>query len=155
LSGNSKSTLLNLRSARAQDFDELWRIDQECFEPGISYSRAELAHYLRRRGAFALVAERGQRIAGFVVAECVRYSLGHVITIDVRAEERRSGVGSRLMQAVEEQLRGKCSAIYLETAVNNLAAIRFYKRHGYSVLRTIPRYYQGRLDALVMGKDLT
>jgi [ribosomal protein S18]-alanine N-acetyltransferase len=143
-----------IRPGRAEDFNELWRIDQECFEPGISYSREELAHYMGRRGAFTLVAESGTRILGFLVAETARFARGHVITIDVRAEARRHGAGTQLMQAAEDQLRGKCSAVYLETAVNNLGAIRFYKRHGYSVLRTIPRYYQGRLDALLMGKEL-
>ncbi len=42
----------------------------------------------------------------------------------------------------------------LETAVDNLAALAFYKRHGYSVVRTWPRYYSNGVDALVMKKEL-
>jgi len=30
----------------------------------------------------------------------------------------------------------------------------FYKRHGYSVVKTIPRYYSNGVDALVLQKDL-
>jgi ribosomal protein S18 acetylase RimI-like enzyme len=44
--------------------------------------------------------------------------------------------------------------VFLETAVDNLAALTFYKRHGYSVLRTLPRYYQGSVDGLRMEKRL-
>ena len=43
----------------------------------------------------------------------------------------------------------------LETAVDNVAALSFYKRHGYSVVRTWPRYYSNGVDALVMRKELT
>ena len=46
-----------LRDFRHDEFEALWRIDQQCFEPGISYSRLELATYLRRSGAFTLVAD--------------------------------------------------------------------------------------------------
>jgi ribosomal protein S18 acetylase RimI-like enzyme len=42
----------------------------------------------------------------------------------------------------------------LETAVDNLGALSFYKRHGYHVIRTWPRYYSNGVDALVMKKDL-
>jgi ribosomal protein S18 acetylase RimI-like enzyme len=38
--------------------------------------------------------------------------------------------------------------------VDNESAIRFYKKHEYGILRTIPRYYMGQLDAFLMGKKL-
>ena len=146
-----------IREFRRADFMQLWRIDQECFAPGISYTRVELAHYMARRGAFTLVAEntdnRRPQITGFIVAECDRRGLGHVITIDVLPSARRSGVGSLLMAEAESRARtGGCNAMYLEMAVNNAAARAFYERHGYTVLRTLPRYYQGELDAHLMVK---
>lgn len=149
-----------IREYRFSDFAELWQLDQECFEPGISYSRAELMHYIRRRGAFTLVAEQEKsaehQIAGFVIAEREQTSLGHIITIDIGGKARRQGLGSRLMEAAEQRLAQLgCPAVYLETAVNNQAAIAFYKRLGYFIVKTIPRYYQNRLDALVMAKKLS
>ena len=154
-----------VREYRPQDFDELWRLDQKCFPPGIAYSRFELMKYIRRRSAFTLVAENGHgAICGFAVAEChsfprqdreKRPSAGHVITIDVREDARRTGVGTILMDAVEGRLdQAGCEAVYLETAVNNRSAITFYKRRGYALLRIVPRYYEGKLDALMMGKKL-
>jgi ribosomal protein S18 acetylase RimI-like enzyme len=44
--------------------------------------------------------------------------------------------------------------VELETAVDNLSALSFYKRHAYSVVRTFPRYYSNGVDALVLQKDL-
>jgi ribosomal-protein-alanine N-acetyltransferase len=147
-----------LRDFQPADFDLLWSIDQECFPPGISYSRTELKTYMRRRGSFTLVAVgvsgNGSAISGFIVAEAVR-SAGHVITIDVIAAARRFGVGSLLLAGAEERLRAAgCRTVELETAVDNAPAISFYKRHGYTVIETFPRYYSNGVDALILQKDL-
>ncbi len=159
---------VRIRDFQASDFDRLWQIDQECFPPGISYSRPELKAYMRRRGSFTLVAESeagpskatfahdevNAAIKGFIVA----YGgvTGHIITIDVIAPARRSRLGSQLLAAAEDRLRSMGSrAVSLETAVDNQAAIAFYKRHGYSVVGTRPRYYSNGVDALVMRKRLS
>ncbi|HLK33769.1 MAG TPA: N-acetyltransferase [Terriglobales bacterium] len=168
-----------IRDFRKEEFELLWAIDQECFPPGISYTRMELTFYMRRTGAFTLVAQsepealgaKGGRqagkptaaaasqtagdILGFIVGEVSARGAGHIITIDVRAGARRYGVGTALLQAAEARLRGAGSRhVFLETAVNNAAAIAFYKRHSYELIRTIPRYYKNSLDALLLGKRL-
>jgi [ribosomal protein S18]-alanine N-acetyltransferase len=144
-----------IRPFEKADFDLLWRIDQACFDPQLAYSRPELAFYMRRPGSFTLVAQSENGvILGFIVAETRRKS-GHIITIDVVAEARRLGVGSALLWSAEEQLsRAGALTVALETPVNNDAAIRFYKRKGFFVEKTIAGYYSGVLDALVMAKDL-
>ncbi len=121
----------------------------------MAYSRPELAFYMKRPGAFTLVGEGQQEaVLGFIVAEARRRS-GHIITIDVVAEARRLGVGSALLKAAEERLLGAgAQVVALETAVNNESAIRFYKEKGYFVEKTVPGYYSGQLDALVMVKEL-
>ncbi len=152
-----------IREFRKEDFEPLWVIDQECFPPGISYTRIELAFYIRRARAFTLVAEEGSAgsppvdkgILGFVVGEATARGAGHIITIDVRGEARRHGVGSALLQEAERRLSaGGSRHVFLETAVNNAPAIAFYKRHGYELIKTIPRYYKNNMDALLLGKRL-
>jgi ribosomal-protein-alanine N-acetyltransferase len=158
-----------VRDHRPQDFNTLWTIDQACFAPGIAYSRYELRAFMRHPGAFTLVAEAaheaGERpngnrvpkedsILGFLVAERSR-NIGHVVTIDVRAEARRHRVGSALLDAAEVRLlAAQCQLVRLETAVDNAAAISFYKRRGYNVIQTIPHYYSSGVDALMLEKDL-
>ncbi len=143
-----------IRPFEKADFDTLWRIDQACFDPQLAYSRPEMAFYIRRPGSFTLVAEGDGGVLGFVVAE-IRRKSGHIITIDVVAEARRSGVGSALLRDAEDRLlRVGARAVALETPVNNEAAIRFYKQKGYFVEKTVTGYYSGQLDALVMTKEL-
>jgi [ribosomal protein S18]-alanine N-acetyltransferase len=153
------------RDFRRADFETLWRIDQACFDPQLAYSRLELAFYMRRPGAFTLVAEAEggeapgngnaqQRIIGFVVAEARRQA-GHIITIDVVAEARRGGIGSGLLLAAEKRLhQAGALLVELETPVNNSVAIRFYKEMGYFVEKTVAGYYSNQMDALVMRKAL-
>jgi ribosomal-protein-alanine N-acetyltransferase len=144
-----------IREYRPADFETLWKIDQACFARGISYTRRELSFYIGRKLGFTLVAELDGRILGFVVVDHDRQRQGHVITIDVLPEAQRSGLGSRLMAAAEERLRALgCSVMFLETAVDNAAALAFYKRHGYALVHTIPRYYLDSIDALVLAKEL-
>ena len=160
-----------IRDFRKDYFEQLWAIDQECFPPGISYTRIELAFYMRRPHAFTLVAENepqaasgaapaahlppGTNLAGFIVGEGSTRGAGHIITIDVRADARRHRVGTALLRAAENRLRaGGSRHVFLETAVDNASALAFYKRHGYQHIKTIPRYYKNNLDALLLGKKL-
>jgi ribosomal-protein-alanine N-acetyltransferase len=162
-----------LRDFRREDFDSLWRIDQECFAPGIAYSRMELAAYIRLRGAFTVVAEplpgeqerfannggphtqSSPNVLGFIVAQANRRGVGHILTIDVPPASRRLGVGSKLLAEAEDRLRAAASrSVVLETAVDNSGALAFYKRHDYSVVKTIPRYYSNGVDAFVLEKEL-
>ena len=158
-----------VRDYRREDFDTLWAIDQSCFPPGISYSQYELRSYLRRPDAFTLVAEsaaepaaeptegpeqRGHEILGFLVAESSR-KVGHITTIDVRSEARRHRIGSALLDIAESRLSAaNCRSVRLETAVDNISALAFYKRRGFDVIKTIPRYYSNHVDALLLEKDL-
>jgi ribosomal-protein-alanine N-acetyltransferase len=167
----------SVRDFKSADFDTLWRIDQSCFPSGIAYSRAELRFYIRRPASFTLVAvgaatgdspeaASGEKdsspasvddatVAGFIVAEAGPRARGHIITIDVVAGTRRFGVGSLLLRAAEDRLiLAECRAVELETAVDNASALAFYKRHGYTVIKTFPRYYSNGVDALMLEKTL-
>jgi [ribosomal protein S18]-alanine N-acetyltransferase len=144
-----------LRNFRRGEFDTLWKLDQECFPEGIAYTRFELAGYMKRLGAFTLVAERESSILGFIVAEANHRRVGHIITIDILPSARRLGIASELLRSAEARLRAAdCRLVRLESAVDNAGALAFYKRHQYEVMKTLPGYYSTGADALGLEKNL-
>ena len=150
---------LSVRAAVPEDFPALYALDQACFVPGISWSKAELGYFLRYPGNIALIAEQtDRRVAGFVIAGRQRHRgemRGRLITIDVDPALRRQGVGHLLLEAIEERLRALgVTAILLEVAVDNAVAQEFYRRHGFVPTGRIRGYYLGRIDALVMEKAM-
>ncbi len=95
-----------------------------------------------------------QPIVGFVVAHPIRGKIGRILTLDIVPEARRSGLASRLMQECEQRLRAAgCTLVSLETAVNNEPALRLYRKLGYEIVRTLPKYYSSQsLDAYSYGE---
>lgn len=151
-----------LRLYRPEDFARLLEIDQACFRQGIAYSSEELRYFLQMPAAISLVASGDDpgAIDGFIIGDCFRQRratrmMGRIITIDVDPGRQHLGLGTLLLTGAEDRLReAGCEYISLETAVDNDPALSFYKKHGYSVLRILPRYYLDSIDGLLMGKKL-
>jgi ribosomal protein S18 acetylase RimI-like enzyme len=158
-----------LRDYRPSDFEDLYEIDQACYSNETAYSRAELRTYLGFFGADCVVAEmrpdsaetasrgRGEdkeRIGGFCIS-VRRGDHGHIITIDVLAEFRRSGVGSALLAEIESRLAASgVQRVGLETATDNQAGIAFWQTHGYVSVGVKKGYYAGKRDAYYMTKEI-
>ena len=145
---------------REQDFDRLVEIDHACFPEGIAYPEEEMRYFLGLRSAVTLVGRENRKIEGFIIADHFRglrgaRAMGRIITIDVMPAAQSRRLGSMLLNAAEDELRKSgCDYVSLEVAVDNERALRFYKKHGYSVLKVLPRYYLGQIDGLLMGKKL-
>jgi ribosomal protein S18 acetylase RimI-like enzyme len=59
-----------------------------------------------------------------------------MFSLNVGAAFRRKGVGTALMEAVEQRARERGhQTVNLEVAVGNVDAVRLYKRRGYRCLR--------------------
>lgn len=152
------SKRFRLRDCRSADFETLYEIDQACYPRGIAYSRRMLRWYLSQHGALCVVAEDTNKtdaaILGFIIADAHSAEC-YIVTIDVLAAHRRSGVGTALLQETERRL-AKMGVRYigLQTATNNQAGVAFWQRHGYRSSGVIRGYYLGRIDAYEMLKEL-
>jgi len=146
---------LRLRQFRPGDFERFYEIDQACFEPGVSYSREELARFLAHRNSRTWVVEQRGEIAGFLIANRERPRVLHIVTIDVVANWRRRGVGALLMDAAESWAKEqKLALVGLETAHDNIGAQRFYEGRGYRKVDTVEGYYANGAAAWIMVKEL-
>jgi [ribosomal protein S18]-alanine N-acetyltransferase len=142
----------HLRAYAPGDFDQLYEIDQICYEPAIAYSRRELRNYMRFPGATCVVAEIGGKITGFCLAAW-QDEIGYIVTMDVLPSYRRLGMASALLRDVEQKLQDNdVQAIWLETATENDPAIAFWQKNGFRKIRVRKRYYPGRRDAYSMTK---
>lgn len=152
--------VITVRKYQPGDFKRLLEIDQLCFVEGIAYSEEEMRYFLGMPTAISLVVVDQGALLGFIIADRFRprrasRSVGKIITIDVAPNSHRGGVGTLLMNSAEAELkRAGCDYVSLEVAVDNEPALNFYKKHGYSVLKVLPRYYLDSIDGLLMGKKL-
>jgi ribosomal-protein-alanine N-acetyltransferase len=146
---------MHLRDVRSEDLETLYRIDQACFAPGISYSRQALSEFVGNRRSRTWVAEEKGEAVGFLIAERQAHKAAHIVTIDVVESWRRRNVGSLLMDAAEDWAREhKLVLVYLEAAENNLPALDFYEARGYRKVDHVPNYYADGAAALIMLKWL-
>jgi ribosomal-protein-alanine N-acetyltransferase len=146
---------MRLRAYRHDDLETLYKIDQACFAPGISYPHEELRQFISQRGSRTWVAEESGEVAGFLIAERQAQRVAHIVTIDVMDGWRRRRVGSLLMDAAEHWAREqKLLLVYLETAENNTAAQAFYAARGYRKVDRIASYYSDGTSAWVLLKWL-
>ena len=68
--------------------------------------------------------------------------------IDILDEYQNQGLGSKLMEALFEELKKrKVKGIMLQANLSNEGAVRFYKRLGFKMLST-------KLHTATMGKSL-
>jgi len=144
---------MRLRAYRPEDLETLYRIDQTCFAPGISYSREVLSEFIGCRRSNTWVADEKGAVVGFLIAERQAHRVAHIVTIDVVERWRRRHVGSLLMDAAEDWAREQgLVLVYLEAAENNAPARSFYEARGYRKMDHVRNYYSDGASAWIMLK---
>ncbi len=130
---------LEVRLSRSTDAASLIAILYDTFEstwlPNITSSAAKTfreedrpAAYVARRGHEFWVCQFGEYIVGFV-----DWQGDFVNALHVRGSYSRSGVGSRLMDKAEAEIRKEgFTAARLETDTFNRVSQQFYAKRGYT-----------------------
>ncbi len=81
--------------------------------------------------------------------------VGHVYTIDVSARYRRKGVASMLLGELEKIfVETGVKACYLEVRLENVAARRLYKKHGYVEVERLRNHYGRGVHGIRLKKLL-
>lgn len=133
--------------------DALADLHARCFTTPRPWTALEFAELLDRAD---IVLETAP--GGFALA----HDLGEdaeVLTIAVAPDQRRRGLGGRLIGRLETTLAGRgCRRLVLEVACDNIPAQRLYDRLGFAVMGRRPGYFCAptgdRIDALVLAKTL-
>jgi ribosomal-protein-alanine N-acetyltransferase len=144
---------VDIRRLTIADLTAIERIEQRVYPT--PWSRSMFAGELAKPSSVSLGAfdEHGV-LAGYLIVS--RYvDAWHVMNIAVDLEIRRSGVASRLLEALFELTAGDSRRGYtLEVRVSNKAAIALYERFGFTTSGVRRGYYtDNREDARIMWKD--
>lgn len=116
---------------------DLWSAMERGVHVGRSDTPGEIEKKLARDPDLFLVAEAGDRIVGSVIGG-FDGRRGMVYHLAVDSAFRSQGVGSRLMDEVEDRLRAKgCLKSYLLVVVDNQDVEAFYEKRGWQHMDTV------------------
>ena len=133
-----------IRPLHSKDFDELLQIEAEAF-PKSQYDREEL-RFLSLKYPHTFLVDVSDQMDGYIVFA----PNGHIISMAVRPDKRRLGIGTRLVQKAIDHCSEK--SLRLEVRVSNVGAQRFYRKLGFEIKTRIDSYYHDGEDALIMER---
>ncbi|WP_459538279.1 ribosomal protein S18-alanine N-acetyltransferase [Methanobrevibacter sp.] len=137
-----------VRKFKPEDLKRVFEIENMSFDQ--SYG-VDVFQGLYEMGVGFLVAEDEGYVVGYVIFWIKYENQGHIISIAVDKNYRRSHVGSQLLiKAISILSMLKINAIYLEVKENNTAAVEFYKTFNFKIDRVVANYYENGDAAIVM-----
>ena len=128
------------------DYEEvysLWQSAGAGIHAGRSDTPDEIEKKIQRDPELFLLAELDGKIVGTVLGG-FDGRRGIVYHLAVEANQHKKGIGERLMVELEQRLKDKgCIRSYLLVTYDNLEAVRFYEKRGWT-----------RMELYTYGKDI-
>jgi ribosomal-protein-alanine N-acetyltransferase len=143
-----------IRPFAPSDLLKVRTLDQRVFGH-LAYSAKIFDQFHRERPELFLVYEIGEAIAAYVIAT-VRDDEGYIVSIAVRDDLRRSGIGSALVKRIEDLLTSSgITLLSLDVREKNIEGINFWKNLGFDIYVNINHYYIDGQNAIKMRKFTT
>jgi [ribosomal protein S18]-alanine N-acetyltransferase len=144
-----------LRPATRADGPALADVHAAAFEA--PWPADDILRFAEDRGGFALAADDDGALAGFILCRQIAGE-AEVLTLAVRPAARRRGIGLALLEAALALSAPTATAMFLEVAADNPAAVALYAGAGFETVGRRAGYY-GRVgrqsvDAIVMRRAL-
>ena len=142
---------VTIRPLALGDVEAVAELEAEAF-PTAQWTVGHLRDVVERPAWPFLVATRDGVVVGFAAAAAATEE-ADILTVAVARSERRRGIGTALVEALEEELtRRGVVQITLEVRRSNRAARSLYRAAGYVEVGERSRYYPDGEDAVVMRK---
>jgi [ribosomal protein S18]-alanine N-acetyltransferase len=140
---------LEIRTFRAEDLDQVVAIEKATFPD--PYGKLLFRWFGVVTGNGFIVARR-ERVLGYLISE-IRGGQGHIVSMAVDPECRRTGIGEALLREGLARMASKVHEVYLEVRAGNEAAIRLYEKHSFKMTGDVlERYYPDGESAIVMSR---
>ncbi len=122
-----------------RDMPEVLDIELQSFE--FPWTEEDFLCCLRQRNCIGMVAERQERIVGFMIYELLKQQL-HVLNFAVAPSARRQAIGAQMMDKLVHKLsQQRRHEIILEVRESNLPAQLFFRDQGLSACSVFRGYY--------------
>src|SRR5690348_7585494 len=154
----SDPDLLDVSIGEASDDEREWCAQlMASSEPWITLGRTidQTRPLFRRKDSELFIARRGDVPCGFLLLRDrgIVYS-PYIASLAVSPEARGLGIGSRLLDFVEERSRPASKHIFLCVSSFNTRARALYERHGYTVVGELKDYVIDGASEYLMSKRL-
>jgi ribosomal-protein-alanine N-acetyltransferase len=152
--------MLKIRPIENHDLDQITQIEFDSFTD--PYPMDLFQYFAKKSPELFLIAVQEnieeKVILGYAVAEIQQdysYRTGHILSIAVRKQYRRRGVGNQLLSELICLFKTKgCTSVVLEVRASNLKAKTLYQKLGFYDLKRRRRYYEDGEDAIIMTLNL-
>ncbi len=146
---------LQVKRMRPEDLPEVMALERRAFSS--PWTEDMYRREMEKWEGCYLVARSGGELVGYGGALLI-LDEAHVMTLAVREDLRRRGIGARLLlELVRRVEKMGARFLTLEVRKSNLPAIELYTRFGFQVMGERRQYYLDNLeDALIMWtEDIT
>ena len=100
-----------------------------------------------------LVAEQHHKLIGFLTSIKTSQTTAKILMLAVIKNHQKQKIGSAILNEFFKELYlTHILKVDLEVRTTNTQAIDFYKKHGFTIIDTIPQFYQNKEDAYIMTK---
>jgi ribosomal protein S18 acetylase RimI-like enzyme len=148
----------SIRRPRLEDLDQLLIIENRCFRAH-RFTRKDFEYHLKNPASIFAVAERANKIVGYIAGIIHRgpgFPLAKIYSMAVLHGSRNSGVGSSLLKYFEREAgKRKSHFATLEVRKSNQSARALYLHSGYEVVNELQDYYAPGSAGLRMRKNLS
>ena len=142
-----------------KDLEQIHRIESDLYPKPWTFNFFRIMFHINEE--LFIIAIDDEEIIGYAVGEVEKRgkvdtprNAGHVMNIAVRSQYQGIGVGTMLLDEVENRFIDKGADIaYLEVRESNMRAQQVYRHRGYEYVRTVENYY-GDEDGYIMTKKL-
>lgn len=149
---------ITIRRAETSDLKEIHQIEVECFSED-AFSQSQMREIIKDPDFIFLVAIMNEHIVGFIIGGLEIFrgkTVGHVYSIDVKPECRNRGIGSLLLESLENLLaEAGVKECYLEVRIDNMAARNLYFKREYRFFELLSNYYGVGKDGIRLIKKLS
>lgn len=134
---------IRIREMSIDDFPVVFHIGEAIFTAEYSQSlyrtwdEYEITTLYNSDNELCLVAEVDDKILGFALGTTVEkhnspWKYGYLVWLGVRGNIQQKGVGSALFKEIKRRMKEQgARIIMIDTAADNDAAIRFFRKHGF------------------------